>query len=59
MFYYVIVTSYIDRFSWFWYQLKEETLSYTMEPNNFSLWVSISNHPLGGRVIKKVQEDEG
>ena len=29
MFYYVIVTSYVDWFSWFWYQWKEETLPYT------------------------------
>ena len=27
MLYHIIVTSYIDRFSWFWYQWKEETLT--------------------------------
>ena len=41
--YRVIVTSYVDRFSWFWYQWKEETFSYTMIPNNYTLGVSISN----------------
>ena len=42
MFYYVIVTSYVDRFSWFWYQGKEKTLFYTMVPNNYTLGMSIS-----------------
>ena len=58
--YYVIVTSYVDRFSWFWYQWKEETLPYTMVPNNCTLGMSISNSqgggnhtPLGRRVTKK------
>ena len=37
MFENVIVTSYIDRFSLFWYQWKEETLPYTMVPNNHTL----------------------
>ena len=65
MFYYVIVMSYVDKFSWFWYQWKEETLPYTMVPNNYTLGVSISksrggNHPpLGRRVTKKAQEDKG
>ena len=31
-----LVTSYADRFSWFWYQWKEETLPYTMVPNNYT-----------------------
>ena len=59
MYYYVIVMSYIDRFSWFWYQWKEETLPYTMVPNNYTLGLSISksersnNHPIGRRVTKK------
>ena len=48
MLYYVIVTSYVDRFSWFWYQWKEETLSYTMVPNNYTLGVSILNSQGGG-----------
>ena len=43
MFYYVIVMSYVDRYSWFYYQWKEETLSYTMVPNNYTLGVSISS----------------
>ena len=30
MFYYVIVTSYVDRFSWCWYQWKEETIPFTI-----------------------------
>ena len=30
MLYYVIVTSYVDRFSWFWYQWKEETPPYSL-----------------------------
>ena len=46
--YYVIVTSYVDGFSWFWYQWKEETLPYTMVPNNYTLGVSISNSQGGG-----------
>ena len=46
--YYVIVTSYFDRFSWFWYQWKEETLPYTMVPNNCTLGMSISNSQEGG-----------
>ena len=41
MFYYVIVTSYVDRLSWFWYQCKEETLPYTMVPTKYTLGVSI------------------
>ena len=42
-----------EKFSWFWYQWKEETLLYTMVPNNHTLGPSISsswgggNHPLG------------
>ena len=43
MFYYVIVTSYIDNFLWFWYQRKEKTLPYTMVPYNYTLGVSISS----------------
>ena len=69
MFYYVIVTSYVDRFLWFWYQGKEKTLFYTMVPNNYTLGMSISKSQ--GVVItplrkmcyqkkkKKVEEDEG
>ena len=37
MFENVIVTSYVDRFSWLWYQWKEKTLPYTMVPNNHTL----------------------
>ena len=66
MFYYVIVTSYVDRFSWILYQWKEETLTYnTMVPNNYTLGASILNSqgvvttPLWRRVTKKAQEDEG
>ena len=43
MLYYVIVTLCVDRFSWFWYQRKEETLPYIMVPNNYTLGVPISN----------------
>ena len=43
MFYYLIVTSYVDRFSWFWYQWKENTLPYTMKQYNYTLGVSISS----------------
>ena len=64
MFYYVIVTSYVDRFSWFWYQWKEETLPFSMVPNNYTLGVSISSSQ--GVITtprktcyKKAQEDEG
>ena len=63
--YYVIVTSYADRFSWFWYQWKEETLPYTIVPNNCTLDISISNSrgvvttPLRRGVTKKAQENEG
>ena len=39
--YYVIVTSYANWFSWFWYQWKEATLPYSMISNNFTLGVSI------------------
>ena len=39
MLYYVNVTSYVDRFSSFWYQWKEDTLLYTMVPNNYTLGV--------------------
>ena len=66
MFYYVIVTSYVDQFSWFWYQWKEETLPYTMVPNNYTLGLSISssqgdgNHPPYEDVLqRKAREDEG
>ena len=65
MSYYVIMTLYVDWFSWFWYQWKEETLPYTKVPNNYTLGVSISSSqgvvttPLGRRVTKKAQEDEG
>ena len=38
MFYYVIVTSNVDWFSWFWCQWKEETLFYTMVPNKACLF---------------------
>ena len=61
MFENVIVTSYVDWFSWFWYQWKEETLPYTMVSNNHTLVPSISsswgggNHPppLGKPCYKK------
>ena len=43
MLYYVIVTSYVNRFLWVWYQWKEETLPYTMVPNNYTLSLSILN----------------
>ena len=33
----------VDQFSWFWYQWKEETLPYTMIPNNHTLGPSISS----------------
>ena len=65
MLYYIIVTSYVGRFSCFWYQWNEGTLSYTMESKNYTFGVSISNSqgvvitPLGRRVTKKAQEDEG
>ena len=48
MLYYVIVSSYVCRFSWFWYQWKEETLPYTMVPNNYTLGVSSLNSWEGG-----------
>ena len=48
MLYYIIVTSYVDRFSWFWYQWKEETLPFTMVPNNYTLGASIWNSQGGG-----------
>ena len=44
----VIVTSYVDRFSWFWYRWKEKTLPYTMVPNNHTLGPSISSSLGGG-----------
>ena len=66
MFYYVIVTSYVDRFSWLWYQWKEKTLPNTVVRNNFTLILSISklqgggNHhpppPLGRRVTKRLRK---
>ena len=43
MFENLIVMSYVDRFSWFWYQWKKETLPYTMVPNNHTLGRSISS----------------
>ena len=43
MFENVIVTSYVDRFSWFWYKWKEETLPYTMVPDDHTLGPSISS----------------
>ena len=43
MFYYVIVKLYVEQFSWFWYQWKEETLSYIMVSNNFTLGMPISS----------------
>ena len=43
MFENVIVTSFVDRFSWFWYQWKEETIPYTMVPINNTLGPSISS----------------
>ena len=55
MFCYVIVTSYVDWFSWFWYQWKEETLPYTMVPNNFTLHMSISSSQGDGNHLP--QED--
>ena len=65
MFYYVIVTSYVDRFSSFWYQWKEKTLPYTMVPNIYTLGVSISSShgvvtiPQEDVYTEKSQEDEG
>ena len=71
MIYYVIVTSYIGRFSWVWYQWKEQTLFFTMAPNNYTLGMSISKSQGGGnhpprktcykkkKKKKKAQEDEG
>ena len=48
MFYYTIVTSCVEQFSWFWYHWKEETLPYTMVPNNYTLGMSISSSQGGG-----------
>ena len=36
MFYNVIVKSYVDRFSWFWYEWIEETQLYNMVLNNYT-----------------------
>ena len=35
-----VMTSYVGRCSWSWYQWKEETLPYTMVPNIYTLDVS-------------------
>ena len=43
MFENVIVTSYVGRFSKFWYQWKGETLPYTMVPHTHTLGMSISS----------------
>ena len=53
MFYYVIVTSYVDRCSC-WYQWKEETLPYTMVPNK--RWQPPHQEDVSQ---KRAQEDEG
>ena len=58
MFYYAILTSYIDLFSWFWYKWKEETLPFIMVPNNYTLWacqfqVHTGNHPPQEDVLQK------
>ena len=59
MFENVIVTSYIDRFSWFWYQWKEETLPCTMYQTiilwarQFQVHKGGGNHPLGKPCYKK------
>ena len=61
-FYYVILTSYVNQFSWFWYQWKEEILPYTMVPNNYTLGASIPNSywvvttPFGRRVTKRLRK---
>ena len=63
MLYYAIVTSYVDRFSKFWYQWKEKPLPYIVVPNNYTSGVSISKSqvttPSERRVTKNPQEDEG
>ena len=57
MFENVIVTSYVGRFSKFWYQWKGETHPYTMVPHTHTLGMSISsswgggNHPPLGRCV--------
>ena len=43
MFEKVIVTSYVSRFSKFWYQWKGETLPYTMVLHTYTLGMSISS----------------
>ena len=48
MFENVIVTSYVGRFSKFWYQWKGETLPYTMVPHTHTLGMSVSSSWGGG-----------
>ena len=69
MFENVIVTSYVGRFSKFWYQWKGETLPYTMVPHTHTLGMSISsswgggNHPLRkmcyGKYLRKTRVKKG
>ena len=66
MFSYVIVTSYVDRFSWFWYQWNKKTdptpYYVTKQPHfgRVSLKITgVVTTPLGRCVTKKAQEDEG
>ena len=62
MFYYVIVTSYVDWFSWFWNQWKEKTLPYTMVPNNYTFgglnfkFTGGGNHPPQEDALQKTNK---
>ena len=69
MLYYVIVTSYVDRYSWFWYQWKRRPYTILWFQTTILLVCQFQftrggNHPLGRCVTKKkkkkrTQEDEG